>query len=104
MSNFPFAGTVERPYDQARLTGVDWYAIEARRILFTDLWLTQTHLNIEGVFGKRFSTDSFPRAVLFQGRHYLEDGHHRLVLAAHCLGALGAHIRVLGLAHEAPQQ
>lgn len=59
----------------------NWYFIEPIDIHFDELWLTQTHLNIEGVLGRKFSTDPFPRVVNFEGDNYLEDGHHRVVIA-----------------------
>lgn len=77
-----FAGIKIRPYDQVKLRDVNWYAIKPIAIPFNELWLTQHHLNIEGILGKRFSLDPLPRVVRFAKEFYLEDGHHRVVLSA----------------------
>lgn len=77
-----FRGFHERPYDQALLRDVDWYTLAPCYVELISLWLTQKHLNIEGVLGKRYSTDVFPRLVRYKGDLYVEDGHHRLVALA----------------------
>ena len=75
----PFASITERPYDQTLLKDVDWYTIRPTYVQMADLHLTQGHCNIEGLFGKRYSTDPHIRVVHWDERLYVEDGHHRLV-------------------------
>lgn len=78
----PFSGITDRPYSQLRLVSVQWYTIAPELMHFSQLWLTQSHLNIEGVLGKQFSNDPYPRVVEWHGAYYVEDGHHRLVMQA----------------------
>jgi len=78
----PFKGITERPYDQAILRAVQWQTVQPALMKFSDIWLTQSHLNIEGLLGKQYSSDPYPRVVEWQREFYLEDGHHRLVLQA----------------------
>lgn len=97
--HLPFAGITERPYDQALLADVDWSVIEPRSVRLSLLWLTQPKLTIEGLFGKSYSTDAYPRVVRViaedgDDREYLEDGHHRIVREV---------IAVQGLGCEAPK-
>lgn len=75
----PFASITERPYDQALLKSVDWYAIEPTYVQLCSIHLTQTHCTIPGLFGQRYSTDPHVRLVHWEERLYCEDGHHRLV-------------------------
>jgi len=84
MSEFylPFAGITKRPYDQDWLSNVDRYSIDPTMVQFKDVWLTQEHLNIVGIFGRRYSVDAFPHVVRYREHLYLEDGTHRLVLSA----------------------
>lgn len=79
LKQLPFAGIVERPYDQGLLKEVDWYSIRPTYVRMSMLYLTQTHCTIEGLFGKRYSTDPHIRLVYWNERVYVEDGHHRLV-------------------------
>jgi hypothetical protein len=75
----PFASITERPYDQKILKDIDWYTIRPTYVQMAELHLTQTHCNIMGLFGKRYSTDPHIRVVLWSELLYVEDGHHRLV-------------------------
>lgn len=97
VTGFPFAGVVaERPYPPTGLTTARWAAeVPARNVEFTDLWLTQPGVNVLALFGlsDRIS-DQFPHVVTWQGLHFLEDGHNRLVRAALCLKATAATVRV----------
>lgn len=78
-----FPGIAERPYDQALLAVVPWSTITPRRVRFAELWLTQDRLTIAAMLGLRsFSTDPNPRVVRFEGKLFLEDGHHRVIRAA----------------------
>ncbi len=100
---FPFAGIVERPYDQDQLS-VTWSYVKPEWVFLPDLWLTQTKVTIEGLFGKTYSTDQFPRAVRYRSgpvgpkKVFLEDGHHRIVSAAK-RGEQWAQIRVWDWPH-----
>lgn len=83
----PFRGIVVRlPYPETGLNTDRWMAeVTPARVLFGNLWLTQDHLRIMGVFGVpnwASANDPLPHAVFWQGELYLEDGHHRIVLAA----------------------
>lgn len=80
--HLPFAGICKRPYSQDFLSNVDRHVIKPRIIEFKELWLTQEILNIEGIFGKRYSSDAIPHVVAYKGTFYLEDGTHRLVIRA----------------------
>ena len=75
----PFASITTRPYDQAILKEVDWYTIKPTYVQMAELHLTQTHCTIEGLFGKRYSTDPHIRVVEWESKLYVEDGHHRLI-------------------------
>jgi hypothetical protein len=76
----PFAGIVERPYDQAILTNVDWLGIKPVYVQFKDLHLTQEKLTVLGLFGiQSYSTDPHIRVVDWENKLYVEDGHHRLI-------------------------
>jgi hypothetical protein len=92
---FPFRGVRTRPYDQDALPRERGSAPVAQ-VALADLWLTQHHLNIEGLFGKRYSRDSRPHVVRHDGELYVEDGHHRLVLAA-LGGQRFAQVRIIAL-------
>lgn len=81
----PFLGIKDRPYDQKILIPVRWWEIEPSTVYFRYLWLTQNKLTITGVFGERYSADEYPRVVVWRGEQYLEDGHHRAVLAGYLL-------------------
>lgn len=79
--NFPFKGIVERPYSQKLLEGIYRHDIFPQTMVMRDLWLTQNKLTVTGMLGaQKFSTDSYPHIVEWQGSFYVEDGHHRLVL------------------------
>lgn len=79
----PFKGIRERPYSQAILpNGIERKQIQVETIYFRDIYLTQPTLNIMGIFGQQFSTDKYLHVVRWMGENYLEDGHHRAVLAA----------------------
>jgi hypothetical protein len=87
MSEWPadstFPGITKRPYDQARLADVDWRGINPIEVWFRGLWLTQDKLTIAAMLSlDSFSTDPYPRAVLVDGRAFLEDGHHRVIREA----------------------
>lgn len=97
----PFAGIAPRPYDQAFLANVAWQYVPEGRVRFRNLWLTQDKLSLPAMFGlSRYSTDVFPRAVRCDGRIFLEDGHHRVVLLSvrGCTGALMRVINADGMA------
>lgn len=86
---FPFAGIIERPYDQGAVNRMvhemapdGWRDVRPEWVFLPDLWLTQPKVTVVGLFGKTYSTDPFPRAVRHGGRVFLEDGHHRVVDAA----------------------
>jgi len=78
----PFKGRKDRPYDQAILKDFDWSIVSPELVHFSEIWLTQSHLNIEGLLGKKYSNDPVPRVVKWEREYYLEDGHHRLVTQA----------------------
>lgn len=80
--DLPFAGITKRPYSQDFLSNVDRYSVDPSTVDFKSVWLTQTHLNIKGIFGQRYSVDVFPHLVLYRHVLYVEDGTHRLVLSA----------------------
>ncbi len=95
---FPFKGIMDRPYNQALLSTAEWSKIIPIPLKYGDIWLTQRHLNIVGVLGAKFSTDSYVRVVSWHKNFYLEDGHHRLVLRARAHPLIRiAHCRVLHL-------
>lgn len=84
-----FAGYVTpRPYPVTGLTTKLWIdAVPTRRVRFSDLWLTQDGIKIEVLFttddlNHSWSGDKYPHVVLWHGKHYLEDGNHRVVRAA----------------------
>lgn len=79
-----FQGIRERPYNQkALLEKVDWYSLKPTYVYFRELWLTQTAVQINALFGnQRFSHDPNIRVVVWKAECYLEDGHHRAVKAA----------------------
>lgn len=78
----PFKSIVDRPYDQAALKEFDWSRVKPELVHFSEINLTQSHLNIEGLLGKQYSGDPYPRLIEWKGEYYLEDGHHRLVMQA----------------------
>ncbi len=95
---FPFAGIADRPFAQSQIS-VTWSYVKPEWVFLPDLWLTQTKVTIEGLFGKTYSTDQYPRAVRVpDGRVFLEDGHHRIVTAAK-RGEQWAQIRVWDWPH-----
>ena len=78
--SLPFAGIVERPYDQGLLSNVDWFGIKPVYVQFNQLYLTQEKLTILGLFGiQGYSTDAYVRVVEWGTNFYVEDGHHRLI-------------------------
>lgn len=94
-AKLPFKGIKDRPYDQKFLEPVEWKKVEPVMFDFGRLYLTQQKLTIPGIFFlQRFSTDPFPRVVVYEGEHYLEDGHHRVVRDA-IQNFDAAHMRVL---------
>lgn len=81
----PFAGIIEgRPYPPTGLTTARWRAeVPARDVNFADVFLTQNGVRVGPLFGVTDrDSDAHPHVVLWQGRLYLEDGHHRVVRTA----------------------
>lgn len=85
MTAFPFAGIINpRPYPPTGLTTARWAAeVPTELVAFTDLWLTQPHVDVLALFGhtSRIS-DGYPHVVEWQGIRLVEDGHCRVVRAA----------------------
>lgn len=87
--NTIFAGYISpRPYPVTGLTTRLWIeTVPIQLIRFSDLWLTQDGVKIEHLFNTEdlnhsYSGDRFPHVVMWEGKHYLEDGNHRVVRAA----------------------
>ncbi len=77
-----FAGIVERPYGATGLTTARWRAeVPLVRVLFCDLWLTQTGVRIKPLLRPCSCDDDSqaPLAVRYEGQIFLEDGHHRVL-------------------------
>lgn len=84
--SFPFAGIVtERPYPPTGLTSARWLnEVRIEPVEFAELYLTQNGVRISPLFGvePHESSDLFPHVVQWNGKRYLENGHHRVTRAA----------------------
>jgi len=81
----PFKGFIdERPYPVSGLTSKLWLAIPIQKVVLKDLVLTQRGVFIDPLFSNAlsYSKDAFPHVIIWNNDFYLEDGHHRVVLAA----------------------
>lgn len=95
---FPFRGIdTRRPYPPTGLTTKRWVdEVVPRLVFFDELFLTQEHLRVAGIFGvtnAESANDPVPHAVLWRDVLYLEDGHHRIMRDA-LSGKRAAYIRV----------
>ena len=63
------------------MTTSDWLKISPSRVLIDPIIPTQKHVVIDALVERRSSYcgDEFPHCVLWDGRLYLNDGHHRWV-------------------------
>jgi hypothetical protein len=80
----PFAGIAcERPYPVSGLTTQRWIAeVGVYYVLFNELTLTQDGVYFAKLFYEGLMRDSYPHAIAYSGKIYLEDGHHRVLRMA----------------------
>ncbi len=99
-----FKAVEERPYPETRLTTLEWLLIRPRHVPIHELIATQNHLRIAALdpahHGSR-SGDRLVHVIQWEGRLYLEDGHHRVV-RERIAGADWVNARVLNLDHAQP--
>lgn len=72
----------DRPYPATGLTTALWREIQPVHVPITDLIATQDHLKIGALSPTHHGSHSGDRlvhVVKWEGRLYLEDGHHRVV-------------------------
>lgn len=91
----PFAGIAcDRPYPVSGLNTQLWEdTVPVQYVEFGELTLTQDGVYFAKLFGSQRAVDRFPHVVAYEGRKFLEDGHHR-VLRAVLQGADGMLMRV----------
>lgn len=85
----------ERPYPATGLTSELWLEIPQEWVWFNNMTTTQDGVHLHALlFGScPYSGDEIPHTVLYEGRHYLEDGHTRVARAI-LDGELGMWCRV----------
>lgn len=72
------------PWGTTGLTSATWLEVPVRLVLLNSLIATQPGITFEALLrpvGKSYSGDPFAHVVVWQGKNYLEDGHHRAVKA-----------------------
>jgi hypothetical protein len=82
-----FAGIdCARDWPQAGMTTARWLRLPPRPVLIGDLYATQDGVHLAPLLDDQPSLshcgDPVPHVRLWNGRLYLEDGHHRAVRAA----------------------
>lgn len=76
-----------RPFEPfINMTTSKWLAIPPQPVALDDIVWSQPGVSIEGMLraiaGERsYSGDAYPHFVDWDGRRYLSDGHHRVVVA-----------------------
>ena len=79
----PFAGIAcDRPYPVSGLNTRLWEeTVPIEYVDFSELTLTQDGVYFEKLFGSELAVDRYPHVIAYQGRKFLEDGHHRVLRA-----------------------
>lgn len=78
------AVAAERPYPETGLNTASWRAVAVHQVPIRALTATRGDLKISALAPGLTSTSGDPlvHVVKWQGEHYLEDGHHRVVREA----------------------
>jgi hypothetical protein len=80
----------ERPYPVTRLSSEKWAQLPVEWVHFNDLTTTQNGVKLEALLcgSIPYSKDQYPHVVVWEGQHYLEDGHTRMAreVLAGCTG------------------
>lgn len=83
------AGVISRdegcPWGTSGQTSATWKKIPTRTVVIKHLWATQPGILFDAIIrpeAEAVGGDSFPHVIEWDGKMYLEDGHHRVVRAA----------------------
>lgn len=72
------------PYSDTGMSSQKWLDVPVQTVCVDTLIATQQHLFLKDLVNppkRSFSGDEWPHVVHYQGKWYLEDGHHRVVRA-----------------------
>ena len=72
------------PYSDTGMSSQKWLDVPVRIVCVDTLIATQLHLYLKDLINppkRSFSGDEHPHVVHYDGKWYLEDGHHRVVRA-----------------------
>lgn len=72
----------QRPYTLPAMSTEQWKQIEPTTVRLDDLVMQQDHLYMDSLVNpnaRTYTGDTYPYVVRFGGKHYVEDGHHRVV-------------------------
>jgi hypothetical protein len=93
-----FAAVISRdqgcPWGTTGLTTTTWLDVPVHDVNLSELIATQPGLLIGSLISPTSSPDPMPHVIAWDGRLYLEDGHHR-AMRAMLRGETTIHARVL---------
>lgn len=76
----------KRPFDPTGLNTQTWRNIPIHEVPVSLIRFCQNHLGIEGILnlldgGLPYGCDPYPHIVYHDETYYLDDGHHRVIIA-----------------------
>jgi hypothetical protein len=87
------------PWGNSGQTSATWLNVPVVELPISDLVATQPGVLLHALSAESPSPvggDLYPHVILYDGIHYLEDGHHRVV-RARLAGRSTVHVRLLEL-------